>query len=163
MNYQNYFPASYQQQYPQQPTNPTWYYQPTVNQPIMQQPQQPQAQQQIVNPQQQQQNQNQVQESYMKVNDESEARDYLIAPNTSILFIDAYKPYVYIKKMGISQLDRPIFEKYRLVKEDDNAPVVSNQTSQIEYITREEFEKRIAEIMDSNKSKITKASEKDAE
>ena len=42
-----------------------------------------------------------------------------IAPGSSITFKDETAPYVYTKTMGFSQLDRPQFETYRLIKEDE--------------------------------------------
>lgn len=66
-----------------------------------------------------QQTQMQIQNGgFVSVRNEGEARNYPIAPGNSITFKDETAPYVYTKTMGFSQLDRPIFEKYRLVKED---------------------------------------------
>lgn len=48
-----------------------------------------------------------------------EARNYPVAPGNSVTFKDETSPYVYTKTQGFSQLDRPVFEKYRLVKEED--------------------------------------------
>lgn len=48
----------------------------------------------------------------------SEARNYPVAPGNSVTFKDENSPYVYTKTMGFSQLDRPIFEVFRLVKEE---------------------------------------------
>lgn len=48
---------------------------------------------------------------------EEDARNYPVAPGNSVTFKDEKLPYVYTKTMGFSQLDRPIFEKYKLVKE----------------------------------------------
>lgn len=56
-----------------------------------------------------------------------EARMYPVAPGNSITFRDENAPYIYTKTMGFSQLDRPIFEKYRLMKEED-VPVASQET-----------------------------------
>ncbi len=55
-----------------------------------------------------------------------EARMYPVAPGNSITFRDENAPYIYTKTMGFSQLDRPIFEKYRLMKEEDS-PVASQE------------------------------------
>lgn len=55
---------------------------------------------------------------FVSVRNEVEARNYPIAPGNSITFKDETAPYVYTKTMGFSQLDRPVFEKYKLVKED---------------------------------------------
>lgn len=54
----------------------------------------------------------------ISVRSELEARNYPIAPGNSITFKDENSPYVYTKTMGFSQLDRPTFEKFRLVKEE---------------------------------------------
>ena len=76
---------------------------------------------------QNQQTQPQIQNGgFIQVHDENEARNYPIAPGNSVTFKDENAPYVYTKTMGFSQLDRPIFEKYRLVKEDD-IQAVQNQ------------------------------------
>lgn len=55
--------------------------------------------------------------SFVSVRNEAEARSYPIAPGNSITFKDETAPYVYTKTMGFSQLDRPVFEKYKLIKE----------------------------------------------
>lgn len=55
-----------------------------------------------------------------------EARMYPVAPGNSITFRDENAPYIYTKTMGFSQLERPIFEKYRLMKEED-APVATQE------------------------------------
>ena len=77
------------------------------------------VQQQIVTPQAQPQSQLQIQSSgFVSVRNEDEARNYPVAPGNSVTFKDETAPYVYTKTMGFSQLDRPIFEKFKLVKED---------------------------------------------
>ena len=55
--------------------------------------------------------------NFVSVRNEMEARNYPIAPGNSITFKDETAPYVYTKTMGFSQLDRPVFEKYKLIKE----------------------------------------------
>ena len=122
------------------------YYQPYQNQYMsqMQIPQmmnqQPQVQQQI-QPQMQQMPPMQqtpqiqqpqfpvVQGGFVRVPNENEARMYPVAPGTSVTFIDENAPYCYTKTMDRSQLDRPKFEKYRLVKEED-APVASQNAQE---------------------------------
>lgn len=56
---------------------------------------------------------------FISVRSEDEARNYPVAPGTSVTFIDESRQRVYSKTMGFSQLDRPIFDKYKLVKEDE--------------------------------------------
>ena len=83
------------------------YYQPYY-QPLYQQPMRPaeQTQPQIQNG------------GLVPVPSEQVARNYPVANGLSVTFKDENAPYVYTKTMGFSQLDRPIFEKYRLVKEE---------------------------------------------
>lgn len=65
---------------------------------------------------------------FISVRSELEARNYPVAPGNSITFKDETAPYVYTKTMGFSQLDRPNFEKYKLVKEEvnDNQEIVKS-------------------------------------
>lgn len=120
MAYGNYFPVTYQPNYYGQP-NP--YYQQMQNQAMMQQAQAQQTQQQS-----QQMQQPAIQQSgFVLVPSEQEARNYPVAPGNSVTFKDENAPYCYVKTMGFNQLDRPTFERYRLVKEDSvvtaqNAP-----------------------------------------
>lgn len=104
MPYPNsYFPVNYP------------YYQPVMNQPQNVQP--------MSQTQQVQQAQPPIQQNgFVRVQSENDARMYPVAPGNSVTFIDDNAPYCYVKTMDMSQLDRPKFEKYRLVKEDD-APV----------------------------------------
>jgi len=99
-------------------------------------PFQPQMAQQTA-PVQQQTVQPQIQNGgFISVANIEVARNWPIAPGNSVTFKDENAPYVYTKTMGFSQLDRPIFEVYRLVKEEDaslsaqNVPIsVSNSQS----------------------------------
>lgn len=59
---------------------------------------------------------------FVSVRNIEEAMRYPVAPGNSVTFKDETSPYVYTKTMGFSQLDRPIFEKYRLVKEESAEP-----------------------------------------
>ncbi len=79
--------------------------------------QQPALQYQQVQPTQQTQ---QIQNGgFVSVRSKQEALMWPIAPGSSITFKDETAPYVYTKTMGFSQLDRPQFETYRLIKEDE--------------------------------------------
>lgn len=69
-------------------------------------------------PQNQQQN-----NGFVSVRSELEARNYPVAYGNSVTFKDETAPYVYTKTMGFSQLDRPVFEKYKLVKEESEEAV----------------------------------------
>lgn len=66
---------------------------------------------------------------FVRVPNEAAARNYPIAPGNSITFIDENAPYCYTMTMGFSQFDRPKFEKFRLVKEED-APAIAQNNAQ---------------------------------
>ena len=106
MAYNNYFP-NYQGYYPQ--------YQNTFQQPLqqIQQPQQPQIQN----------------GGLVSVRNIQEALNYPIAPGNSVMFKDESSPFIYVKTKGFSQLEEPIFEKYRLVKEEQ--PQAVNNTESV--------------------------------
>jgi len=133
MAYNNFYPATYQPyQYPQQ-------YQYQNFQQIPQQMNNYQSNMQ----QQPQQIQN---GGFVSVRDENEARNYPVALGNSVTFIDENAPYCYTKTMGFSQLDRPKFEKYRLVKEEDirvQNTVTSNENPQqqlnVEYAKKDDI------------------------
>ena len=123
MAYGNYLPVTYQPNYYGQP-NP--YYQQMQNQAMMQQNQQMQQAQQ----QGQQMQQPAIQQSgFVLVPSEQEARNYPVAPGNSVTFKDENAPYCYVKTMGFNQLDRPTFERYRLVKEDSPVTAQNAPTS----------------------------------
>lgn len=56
--------------------------------------------------------------SFIPVRSIEEAINWPVAPGNSVSFKDENAPYVYTKTRGISALDAPVFEKFRLVKED---------------------------------------------
>lgn len=67
---------------------------------------------------------------FISVRSEQDARNYPVAPGNSVTFKDETAPYVYTKTMGFSQLDRPIFEKYKLIKEEvPDEALVSTDTN----------------------------------
>lgn len=69
----------------------------------------------------------QQQPQILRVQNEEQARQYPVAAGNSITFIDENKPYCYTKSMGFSQLEPPVFEKYKLVKE---IPTETNENTQ---------------------------------
>lgn len=111
---------------PSYPYYPQYYQQPNYQIP---QNIQPSAPQQIQQPQ--------IQNGgFVSVRSESEARNYPVAIGNSVTFKDETEPYVYTKTMGFSQLDRPIFEKYKLVKEEveDESSVPERKDKEIDSI-----------------------------
>lgn len=68
---------------------------------------------------------------YMTVRSEEEARNYPMALGNSMTFFNETAPYCYKKTMGFSPLDRPTFERYRIIKEESpeipqNQPMQTN-------------------------------------
>ena len=81
----------------------------------------------------------QMQSSFVTVRSEAEARNYPIAFGNSVTFKDENAPYIYTKTMGFSQLDRPIFDKYKLVKEEaeDTAFTAPVQSAELEKVQKD--------------------------
>ena len=113
----------------------------------------PQMQMQSMQPSPQLQNMQQPQiqnGGFVSVRNEGEARNYPVAPGNSITFKDETAPYVYTKTMGFSQLDRPIFEKFKLVKEEvaepSNLPQNEPNESKVDLHTIEGIKSEIKDI-----------------
>ena len=85
---------------------------------------------------------------FISVRSEEEARNYPIAYGNSITFKDETAPYVYVKTMGFSQLDRPVFEKFRLVKEAPETKI-SDDTPEGNKVTDETTRSEIRAIQDA--------------
>lgn len=130
----------YQQGYPQ-------YQQlPNIPQPQQMQPQQMQPQQT-----QQQANQQIQSGGFISVRCIEEAFNYPVAPGNSVTFKDENAPYVYTKTKGFSQLEEPVFEKYRLVKEENGQQVAEKQqddNSRENYALRSDLLDAISDIDD---------------
>ena len=82
---------------------------------------------------------------FISVRSEDEARNYPVAPGTSVTFIDEMRQKVYAKTMGFSQLDRPIFVSYKLVKEEapQEAQIATEKPqmdNSAKYVLASEFE-----------------------
>ncbi len=54
---------------------------------------------------------------FVRVRDETEAINYPVAPGYSVTFIDETASHFYVKTAGLSQFDRPTFDKFKLVRE----------------------------------------------
>lgn len=65
-----------------------------------------------------------------------EAFNYPIAPGNSLTFKNETEPYIYTKTLGFSQFDRPVFEVFRLEREDLTQDAVPEQEStETSYMT----------------------------
>ena len=95
------------------------------------------------NPYQQYQPQQQ-QNSFIHVQSEEQARSWNVALGTSVTFIDDNRPYCYTKSMGLSQLEPPIFKKFKLVEEAAEntlqAPNTSGSIDMSDYVLKADFE-----------------------
>lgn len=95
----------------------------------------------------------------ISISGEAEARSYPVGLGNSITFKDENAPYIYTKTMGFSQLDRPVFEKYRLVKED--TPVEEPQANNLSYDDiRDQIEMIKSDIEDIKKKMAPKTVKK---
>lgn len=89
-------------------------------------------------PQMQQQN-----TGIISVRSEMEARNYPIAPGNSVIFKNESEPFIYTKTMGFSQLDQPVFECYRLVRETAQETVQAPKIVETETCCSEELKGEI--------------------
>ena len=90
--------------------------------------------------------QNQQINQIIPIPSELDARNYPVANGNSVTFRDENKPYIYVKTMGYSQLDRPIFEKYKLTKEDIEEKANEIVENKVEYALKSDIEALKAEI-----------------
>lgn len=90
--------------------------------------------------------QNQQINQIIPIPSEVDARNYPVANGNSVTFRDENKPYIYVKTMGYSQLDRPIFEKYKLTKEDIEEKSNEIVENKVEYALKSDIEALKAEI-----------------
>jgi len=78
---------------------------------------------------------------FVTVHSESEARNYPVAPGTSVTFKHETEPYCYEKTMGFSQFEAPRFEKFRLVKEEEPEAPQNKETPAPAYASQEDLGK----------------------
>ena len=79
---------------------------------------------------------------------EDVARNYPIGYGQSVTFKDENAPYIYTKTMGFSQLDKPVFEKFKLMKENSEEEVAS---SKVDISVIEEIKSDIESLWDEVK------------
>lgn len=97
----------------------------------------------------------QMQTSFVNVRSEAEARNYPVGYGNSITFKDETQPYVYTKTMGFSQLDRPIFERYRLVKEEaQESPQTAQGGEHTAYASKADLE-ALRDVVEALQNKVS--------
>lgn len=94
------------------------------------------------------------------VNNEMEARSFLIAPNSAVALWDSSAPRVYLKQADAS--GKPSLKAYDLVERAET-PVNAPNTPAVSYVTREEFDKLAALVgeIKGKKEKKRKIDEED--
>jgi len=88
------------------------------------------------------QNNQQTNNSIIWVQGNAAAKSYPVAPGNSVMMLDSEEPVFYIKTVDTSGMPRPL-------RVFDFTERTENTTQHIDtdnFITREEFEKRIAEL-----------------
>ena len=85
----------------------------------------------------------------------SGAKSYMVSPGSSVLLMDSEAQRFYIKSADAAGMPLPlrIFE-FTEIKENNGQATLTNN-AQVDYITREEFEKRLAEIRGVNADEST--------
>ena len=78
---------------------------------------------------------NQIQNNgFVPVHSLEEAYNYPVAPGNSITFKNETEPFMYTKTKGISPLEQPVFEMFKLVKVDyQHMPQSNAKTSEMSF------------------------------
>lgn len=100
---------------------------------------------------------------YVTVRTEAEARNYPVAPGTSVTFFNETQPYCYKKSAGMSPLDAPTFEIYQITKVEPEAnnSTPEDQTPKIGAFSQEleALSKRVEELEKDGTAATMTASE----
>lgn len=107
----------------------------------------------------------QPQVSFMSIRGRDIAVNYPIAPNNTIIFKDEMSPYIYVKSMGFSPLEKPMMEIYKKeepIQAQEGTSEVKEDNSTIEKI--QDDIKAIIDDIDGIKKKLnTKPRRKESE
>lgn len=84
---------------------------------------------------------------FVPIPSEEDARNFPIQRGTSITFKDENLPFIYIKKLGMGQLDSPTFEVYEITKRTtsqnaqraEKAPQRDETDKLSNYVTKAEY------------------------
>lgn len=124
----NYYAPFYQ---------PNYYGNPAQNRQYPQQYQQP-----VVQPQQ-------SGNGLIWVQGEAGAKSYLVAPGNTVMLMDSESERFYIKSADASGMPLPlrVFAYQELTQQGVQAPMTAEQANPNNFITREEFEQRLASLV----------------
>ena len=84
----------------------------------------------------------QTQNPIILVASEDIARTYPVAYGNTVVFQEGN--HIYVKKMGYSQLEAPVFEKY--VREAVNLPEIAPSNTEVDKVTLEELKSKIGAL-----------------
>lgn len=108
----------------------------------------------VQNPQNMQNMQMQnFQNIFVQVANENVAKNYPVGYGNIVIFKDENEPKIYVKSMGFSQLESPIFESYR---REENKPVSATANSDSNNLPYDELKAEITAL----KSEIEALKEK---
>lgn len=96
------------------------------------------------------------------VQGEEAAKSYYVQPGKSVLLMDSESKCFYIKSVDASGMPLPlrIFD-YTERAQTAQASPTTNAAPNNDYITREEFERRISEISSSHRVKVERTEKND--
>ena len=77
---------------------------------------------------------------FISVRSIEEAFNWPIAPGNSLTFKDESAPYIYTKTKGFSQLEPPVFERFRLVKEESAQETPKKNPEPTQELPKEAFD-----------------------
>lgn len=109
---------------------------------------------------------------FLPVRSRQEAMNYPVAPGMSVTFKDESAPYIYTKTKGFNQFDEPVFDVYKLTKEEmpsvnvqeAHTDVFSNKTENVsQYALKSDFEalQKLVDVLQNDIHNLKKESEKD--
>lgn len=97
---------------------------------------------------------------FIRIPSEDYARNFPVAPGDSVAFIDENAPYCYVKTADTSPLGHFKFEKYKITKEEENAPERNPDAPAAEHALRADLEALRKELEDFKNSFAIKKKEK---
>jgi uncharacterized small protein (DUF1192 family) len=92
---------------------------------------------------------------FVPVANENVARNFPVAYGNTVIFKDENSPKIYIKAMGYSQLESPVFEKY--AREDEKELISDTKNDKLNTLSLNDLESQISALkseMEALKEKV---------
>ena len=83
---------------------------------------------------------------FIVVKNEQEIYNYPVGCGNSVNFKLENAPYLYTKTMSFSQFDKPVIEKYKLVKEDTQETIVEEKKPEVDNSDLDSIKGEIEDI-----------------